>query len=256
VRILQREPRIEEFFEKKVIISDPEESFFDACRKIFVSKSKKIPVVRNKKLIGIYTVMDLIYSFNPSLKVREFMKRNLITIGLEENISRAISLMKVFNIGALLVTSGEYFKGIITERSILENIEKMNYSSDKKASDIMTPKPFVIKDDFSLWDAFQIMKNMKLKRFPVVDKDEKVVGIFHAEILLKHASLFNFSKEMMKNKRISEVVSSNYEVISGDETISEIIRKFLKDRYAVLVVDNSETLLGIITERDIIQKVL
>lgn len=102
---------------------------------------RRIPLVSGGVLYGIVTVKDILafLSSEDSLKSLEkgaveavyqvplsyIASRPVITVDPEEDVGRAISIMKAHNIGALMVTVNEKPVGIITERDIMSRLPRV-----------------------------------------------------------------------------------------------------------------------------------
>lgn len=123
--------------------------------------------------------------------VGEVMLNNAITITPEKSLSEAIKLMREKRVDTLLVVDGAgVLKGFI-------DVETLDRRKNKatSVSDIMNPKVFFVKKSSLLRDTLQRILKRGLKYVPVVDDNQKVVGI------LTRASL----------------VDIVYDVIWGDE---------------------------------------
>ncbi|MFH1711071.1 MAG: CBS domain-containing protein [Nanoarchaeota archaeon] len=115
------------------------------------------------------------------MKVSEIMNK---AFAIEEKISlkEAAKIMSDKNVGGLIVMKGGKVAGIIVESDILKNVSSLG----KKVSDVMSKRVIVINKKDSLEDAAEIMSQNKIKRLPVMNKDE-LVGIVTATDLLAHS---------------------------------------------------------------------
>lgn len=256
MRILQRKLVIEDFFEKPFFVK-PTDNFFECLKKALESPSGKVIVLENRKLKGIFSVMDIISNLDKKPNAEKLMKEEVISLEINEanNIENVVKLMKVFNVGSIPIVKKERFIGLVTEKSIINNFERLNIQKNITAKDIMTPKPFILKTDYTLKDSISIMKNTRFKRFPVVDNKNNLKGVFHAKIVLKSFLLNGFDLKKLENKSIENFISLNYAVIKQNSKIDEIINLAKKNLYGIFVLEENE-LLGIITEKDVIQKIL
>ncbi|GGC93446.1 ABC transporter ATP-binding protein [Enterococcus sp. DIV0242_7C1] len=105
--------------------------------------------------------------------VGEVMLNNAITITPEKSLSEAIKLMREKRVDTLLVVDGSgVLKGFI-------DVETLDRRRNKatSVSDIMNPKVFFVKKSSLLRDTLQRILKRGLKYVPVVDDQQKVVGI-------------------------------------------------------------------------------
>jgi len=106
-------------------------SIFD-CLKIMVNtKYRRLPVLSGDELVGIVTSVDMLryiiendFSFDALDEDLAFVyKTNVYTIEKDLDVVEAIKLMKVKDIGGIIVVDKKRLEGIITERDVLEEIE-------------------------------------------------------------------------------------------------------------------------------------
>jgi CBS domain-containing protein len=118
------------------------------------------------------------------MDVKDLM-REAFVIDKDAGLKEAARIMASKNIGCLLMVSGKKIKGIITERDLLKNFNK-----DIKVSQIMTKSVVSISPNAEISEAIRLMNSKRIKRLPVVDKDE-LVGIITATDLLANADEFD-----------------------------------------------------------------
>lgn len=119
------------------------------------------------------------------MKIKEIMKR-AVAVDKDIKLVEAARIMSEKGIGSLIVLLKEKIAGIITERDILKNVDKVN----KKISEAMSRDVITIEEDETLDDAASLMAKNKIKRLPVV-KNNKLVGIVTATDIIANASELN-----------------------------------------------------------------
>ncbi len=115
------------------------------------------------------------------MKISEVMNKAFVideTISLKE----AAKLMSDKNIGSLIVMRKDKICGIITESDIMKNISSLG----SKVSGVMSKSVVTIGKNDSVEDAAELMAEHKIKRLPVMNKDE-LVGIITATDILAHS---------------------------------------------------------------------
>ena len=90
----------------------------------------------------------------------------------------ALKLMADKGIGALLVTEGVAIAGIFTERDYARKIALMGRTSSvTQVRDVMTSAVRFVRPDQTSEQCMQIMSTGRMRHLPVVDANDKLVGI-------------------------------------------------------------------------------
>ena len=124
---------------------------------------------------------------------------------------------------------------------------------------IMTPNPFTVETSTSVGDAQAIIKREKIHRLPVIDKHKKLVGIVSEKDLLyaspsPASTLSAFEMGALLGKLTVEQVMSR-KVVSVEEStlIEDAARLMVDHNIGGLPVLNGSTLVGIVTESDVMR---
>ncbi len=98
----------------------------------------------------------------------------------------ALKLMADKGIGALLVTEGETIVGIFTERDYARKIALMGRTSSvTQVRDVMTSAVRFVRPDQTSEQCMQIMSTGRMRHLPVVDANDKLVGMISIGDLVK-----------------------------------------------------------------------
>jgi len=119
------------------------------------------------------------------MKVKEIMKRAIV-VDRNVRVKEAAKIMSEKGIGSLIVSKGKKIVGIVTEKDIIRNVDKLN----KKISDIMSKDVITIDQEGGIDDAASLMAKHKIKRLPVLE-DGKLVGIITATDLIANSDELN-----------------------------------------------------------------
>ncbi|MFP3928126.1 MAG: CBS and ACT domain-containing protein [Desulfobacteraceae bacterium] len=119
--------------------------------------------------------------------VKNWMSRNLITVGPDESIVSATDLLKKHKIRMLPVVDKEKLVGVVTDRDLkrasasdatsLEIHELMYLVSKIKVKDVMSKKVITLPEDFTVEEAAEVLLGNKISGAPVVDRNDKLVGV-------------------------------------------------------------------------------
>jgi CBS domain-containing protein len=110
--------------------------------------------------------------------VTELMTRDPVTIGPHDTVQRAAQLMDELNVGVLPVCEGEQLLGIVTDRDI--TVRATAAGLDPRATEVdlvMSDRVRCCSWRQSASEALRQMSQVQIRRLPVVDDDERLVGI-------------------------------------------------------------------------------
>lgn len=114
-------------------------------------------------------------------KCNEVMTKNPIYCLPNDVVARVAQLMKNENIGPIPVIENEQTKklvGIVTDRDLaLKVVADERDPKSTKVEEVMTRKVVTCRPDDDLQKALDAMSEHQLRRIPVVDDDNKLVGI-------------------------------------------------------------------------------
>ncbi len=121
----------------------------------------------------------------------------------------------------------------------------------------MTHNPITITADVSIVEAMERMKREKVRRFPVVDKDRKMIGIVTYQDLL-HASpstatslsMWEISY-LLAQVKVGEIMTRKVITTTEDTPLEEAARLMVDNQIGSLPVVRNDLVVGIITESDI-----
>jgi len=113
------------------------------------------------------------------LKCRDIMTRNVTTCNKSTNISTIAQLMRKEDVGAIPVLDEEgKLEGIVTDRDlVVEALTKNKADSELKAEDCMSTDLYTARQNDRLVDVINEMGDHQIRRVPVVDSRNRLVGI-------------------------------------------------------------------------------
>lgn len=125
--------------------------------------------------------------------------------------------------------------------------------SDIRAGDIHSKKDsgliYTAKTSDLLRDVVSLMKDHNISQLPVVNADERLVGLVSEIDLLNHMLLADHVHQV--DETIEEMVNTDVPVV-GPNTRLETLMSLIKDRAAVVIVNNNDQVRGILTKIDIL----
>jgi CBS domain-containing protein len=121
------------------------------------------------------------------MKVADLMARHVEFIEPEASVQDAAALMGELDVSALPVGSAEDLKGIITDRDILYRV--VAEGKDPRRTPVMqvaTKVIFSCRPDDALTTAMDLMASQNVRRLPVLDDAQRVIGWLTLSDLSRH----------------------------------------------------------------------
>ncbi|MEM7819718.1 MAG: CBS domain-containing protein [Candidatus Aenigmatarchaeota archaeon] len=151
--------KIKDVMTKKPIAMRPNDTLHDLIKILVKHKISGCPVInKNKEIVGIVTQTDIIRMIDvfsdiqkgddiflilssllkskneilskeikkiKTKKLKEFMKKDVITIDVNDDFYKAARLINKYNIDRLPVTKNKKLVGILTKKDIMKELEKI-----------------------------------------------------------------------------------------------------------------------------------
>jgi CBS domain-containing protein len=130
-------------------------------------------------------------------KVRDVMSKRPRCVSPDTPVSEAAELMESEDVGALPVLDGDELAGMITDRDIV--IRAVARGKDPRGMpvrEVSTREVVTVRSDEDLSEALKLMASYQVRRLPVVDDGNRLVGV------LAQADVAQEAKE----KTVGEVV--------------------------------------------------
>jgi len=113
-----------------------------------------------------------------AMRVDAIMTRDIQTAMPGDTIQKAAALMDQLNVGALPVCDGGRLCGMITDRDITVRATSAGRSPhDCTVADVMSVDVQYCYEDDELRDAAAHMKSLQVRRLPVVNRANELVGL-------------------------------------------------------------------------------
>ncbi|HEU4616547.1 MAG TPA: CBS domain-containing protein [Gammaproteobacteria bacterium] len=112
------------------------------------------------------------------MKVAEVMTRGIEPVPPGATVQEAATKMAEEDIGAVVVGTADRLEGVLTDRDIvLRAVVEGREVAGLKVRDLMSSTVFTCREDDSVEDAFQEMSERQVRRLPVLDAGDRLVGI-------------------------------------------------------------------------------
>jgi CBS domain-containing protein len=274
---------------RDVVSIPPTKPIKDTAKVMMEHEFRRLPITDpgSGKLLGIVTVMDILDFFGGGKKfniiekkyednflaainepIKEIMTRDLITLSNKASIGETIQTMLDHQLGAIpLVDADGKLAGIVTERDIALSLAGM--AGKETVQDYMSPKVFNTTPGTPVGDACKIMVRNGLRRIPIVGGEadiskaaKKLLGIITSTDVIRFLNakeLFdnlnsNLATDVLKTT-VSDIMVDDPVTVEPNMTIGELCELFAEKNIGGVPVVKNDNVMGIITERDILNAV-
>ncbi len=171
----------------KVSSINPDANIGEAIKILFENRIRRLPIIKNGKLLGIITSTDICQEINnphACTTVGEIMRKNIETLSEDETVYNAVGYMLDSDsstgrrgVGHIIIQKQGKILGIITERDIIKYIVVKKRDLKKtNVCDIMSTDIITIQKDVVVCHAAELLNHYKFRHLPVIDEDEKLIS--------------------------------------------------------------------------------
>lgn len=124
------------------------------------------------------------------------------------------------------------------------------------ACQLMSSPVSTISMDMDILEARKIFQEQKFQQMPVVNSMQRLVGILSVQDLLQFIMIDGEQIVYVRGKQVSDVISSGVitaDPVSDIRRVARLMQEFKLN--GVPIVDQQETLLGIVSRSDILRAV-
>lgn len=172
--VLPRNVDVSTYFSKNIklnipIVSAAMDTVTEATLAIAIARQGGIGVIHKNMSIA-----EQAKQVKSVKRAESGMIHDPITIKRNNTVSDALGLMKEYKIGGIpVVDDDNTLIGIVTNRDL-----RFEYHLDKKVEEVMTSKNIITTHKSTdLEKATEILKRHKIEKLPVVDDDNKLIGL-------------------------------------------------------------------------------
>lgn len=117
------------------------------------------------------------------------------------------------------------------------------------AKDVMTPNPTVCREEHTIYDAVRVMNREDCGVVPVVDDEERCIGIITDRDICLRLVLEHLDPE---DTPVSEMMTANVVACQESDDMRQVIELMRNEQIRrIPVLNENEHLVGIISEGDI-----
>jgi len=111
-------------------------------------------------------------------QVADIMTRSIATVQREETLQAAARRMREMDVGWLPVLDGKALVGMVTDRDIaVRGVADGMVAQESRVADVMTADVVWCRADDSVEEIMAEMGDAQVRRLPVLDTNNEVVGV-------------------------------------------------------------------------------
>ena len=174
-------------------------------------RNKQLPVLENKRLVGIVTQTDLVRtmtSYGVWKDVADIMSRNVAGVQKTATVAEAAQVMTSRNISCVVALEGDEAVGILTERDVLGKVVAQHRDPTRATmEEVMSSPVATVRPDHSVFSASRTMEAMGIRRL-VVTEGKRLCGIV-AQTDIFRAAKRKLEAQEDENRRLLEESENN-----------------------------------------------
>jgi CBS domain-containing protein len=262
-------------FTRQTLCVTQNESILNAALLMQKRNFRHLPVITEtgKKLVGVLSAQDVIDSVSLALGSRttsEEILRSLdiplyrvmslhpIIVEKGDGLAEVIKKFVAHNIGALpVVDETGQLQGIITLRDLVGLLGTGSEPLGVKVSELMTRQVTTIDSRSSIADAVHLMAENRVRRLPIVsERSNAPIGVLtNKDILRLLAKILPGEENVGFRMKISEIMTRDVISVDAEDDIRVAASRMMIFGIGGLAVEEiTGTLLGLITERDLVKR--
>jgi CBS domain-containing protein len=122
------------------------------------------------------------------MKISELMTTDVETVSADQTAREAAAFMLRADTGSIPVCEGDRVIGMITDRDIAVRGVAEGRGPDTPVSELMTDDVICVREDEDVQAVARRMSEEQVRRLPVVDAEERLIGIVSLGDLARETS--------------------------------------------------------------------
>jgi len=184
------------------------------------------------------------------LKVKDIMTDNVVCAVPSETVLSSVRRMAEQKVSCVIVVDDNTVVGILTERDVLRGVAAGGRDRTRpKVAERMSSPVVSITPEAPILEASEIMRSRGIRRLAVGDGKRLLGLVTQTDITRGLVSLW-------PSKEVADIMSSNVVVVNASATVAQAARLMSSSNISCLVVMQRREAVGIITEKDVLKRVV
>ena len=187
---------------------------------------------------------------NSDLKIRDVMSKDVFTTMPSDMVFETAKRMSELRISCMVVMDGERVIGILSERDVLRAVAGPPVDLHRiTVAQAMSSPVQSVSPALSILTASRIMEARQIRRLPVLDGKHLVGIVTQTDITRGLVTLIPL-------RSISDIMTREVVTVAADASVAEVARVMGSKRISCVVVIRPGEPAGILTEKDLIRRVV
>jgi len=239
-----------------------------------------VPVIKNKKLVGIITRKDLLRKPEET-QLGLLMTAKPVTVGVDADIREAARLLITHKIRRLPVIENSKLVGLLSVADLIHAIAQMKITEQIK--DTYVSQTFALWEDTPLPLVGRVMEISGVDSIPILDSESRLQGIVSERDLIRHSNIedsvgvsdfsngtdddewtwesirdmhtlsYSISKVQLPDRPVKTVMVRNVVAVPQNAEVSECALKMRRARVDQLpVINGDKRLVAMLYDRELI----
>lgn len=184
------------------------------------------------------------------LKIRDIMSKEVVTTMPGDNAFDTAQRMSEAGISCVVVMDGERVVGILSERDVLRAIAGPLVDLHRiTVARVMSSPVQSASPALSILTAGRIMEARQIRRLPVLEGKQLVGIVTQTDITRGLVTLIPL-------RSISDIMTREVATVAADASVAEAARIMGSRRISCVVVMRQDEPVGILTEKDVIRRIV
>jgi CBS domain-containing protein len=130
------------------------------------------------------------------MKLNDLFTRRVVTAGPDEPLSTIAHRMQEHNVGTVVIVEHQRPVGIVTDRDLALALGARSQSPQTRVEKVMSRHVLAVPEDTGVFTATKFIRDRGGRRLPIVDKDDRVVGVVTLDDLVRYLAreLYNLAE--------------------------------------------------------------
>jgi len=123
-----------------------------------------------------------------------------------------------------------------------------------KAKDIMQTNLITVTEQTPIHEVINVLAENKITGVPVVDGDDRLVGIISEKdiLIMAYHKITDTDDEVMNSRKISNVMTSEVVSFRPEDNLADICQCFMSSPFRRVPILDDGKLVGLISRKDIV----
>jgi CBS domain-containing protein len=139
------------------------------------------------------------------MKLSDIFTREVVSARADETLAALARLMQERHVGSVVVVEDRHPVGIVTDRDLALALGARGLSPEATAREVMSCHVLAVPDDSDVFTVTRYLRDGEVRRLPIVDRDDRLVGMVSLDDVLGRLGreLFNLAEGIRHEVRVN-----------------------------------------------------